>query len=50
MAEWLKKVVDEVDRQFEELPEWKKAASQDSFKCESDDTRSSGIREPRPQD
>jgi hypothetical protein len=47
MAEWLKRVVDEVDRQFEELPEWKKVASRDVFKCSSDDERSSTIREPR---
>jgi hypothetical protein len=27
MAEWLKKVMEEADRQFEQLPEWKKASA-----------------------
>jgi hypothetical protein len=49
MAEWLKRVVDEVDRQFDELPEWKKASSNDVFKCSTDEERSSTIREPRRQ-
>jgi hypothetical protein len=28
MAEWLKRVLEEADRQFEQLPEWKKAGSE----------------------
>jgi hypothetical protein len=47
MAEWLKRVVEEVDRQFEELPEWKKTASLEAFKCSTDEELSSTIREPR---
>lgn len=30
MADWLKKVLDEADRMFEELPAWKKASA-DNF-------------------
>jgi hypothetical protein len=30
MADWLKRVLDEADRMYEALPEWKKASA-DSF-------------------
>lgn len=44
MADWLKRVVDETDREFEELPEWKKTADQSI--CSNEDQPSSTIREP----
>jgi hypothetical protein len=42
MAEWLKRVMEEADRQFNELPEWKKTSA-DQFLDETggDDERSS---------
>lgn len=51
MAEWLKRVLDEADRQFEELPEWKKASADQFLRTsESGEERSSTtIREPLPR-
>jgi hypothetical protein len=51
MAEWLKRVIDEVDKQFEDLPEWKKASAEQflSFSPKEEE-RSSTIREPRQQE
>jgi hypothetical protein len=49
MADWLKKVVEETNRQFEELPEWKKAAEQ-TTNCSTQEQASSTIREPNAQD
>lgn len=48
MTEWLKRVLDEADRQFEELPEWKKASADQFLRTsESDEGCSSTtIREP----
>jgi len=38
MSEWLKKVVDDVDRQFQELPDWKKRNSnRSSFDCSTEE-------------
>ncbi len=48
MAEWLKRVMEEADRQFEQLPEWKKASAEQflcTSKCE-EERSSSTIREP----
>ena len=48
MAEWLKKAIDEVDRQFERLPDWRKTAVEHTLKPSStEEDRSSTIREPR---
>jgi hypothetical protein len=48
MAEWLKKVMEEADRQFEELPPWKKASAEQFLRTSSVDERRSSttIREP----
>jgi hypothetical protein len=47
MAEWLKKVIDEVNRQFEELPDWKKTSAEQFLSSPpTEDERSSTIREP----
>jgi hypothetical protein len=47
MAEWLKKVIDEVNRQFEELPDWKKTSAEQFLSSSpTEDERSSTIREP----
>lgn len=51
MAEWLKKVIDEVNRQFEELPDWKKpSAEQFLSSSPTEDERSSTIREPHSRE
>ena len=48
MAEWLKTVIDEVDRQFEELPPWKKTSAEQFLSFSpAEDERSSTIREPQ---
>jgi hypothetical protein len=51
MAEWLQRVVEEVDRQFQELPEWKRNTEQaNCSKFSSDEGRSaSTIQEPRSE-
>jgi hypothetical protein len=51
MTEWLKRVLDEADRQFEELPEWKKASADQFLRTsENDEERSSStFREPSPR-
>jgi hypothetical protein len=51
MAEWLKRVMEEADRQFEQLPDWKKASAEQFLRTSaSDDGRSSStIREPLPR-
>jgi len=48
MAEWLERIVEEVDRQYDELPSWKRREEQSSMACESENGRSSSTtREPR---
>jgi hypothetical protein len=51
MAEWLKRVMEEADRQFEQLPEWKKASAELFLRNSTcDEERSSTtIREPLPR-
>jgi len=51
MAEWLKRVMEEADRQFEELPAWKKASAEQFLRTSSVDERRSSttIREPSPR-
>jgi hypothetical protein len=51
MAEWLKRVMEEADRQFEQLPEWKKASAEQFLRTSTNDEvrSSSTIREPLPQ-
>ncbi len=47
MAEWLKQVIEDVDKRFEELPEWKQAAAEQFLKTsENRDSQSCSIREP----
>jgi NADH:ubiquinone oxidoreductase subunit len=50
MNDWLRKVVDEVDREFEELPDWKKTSYQKTINCTEEDRPRSSIREPKSQD
>jgi hypothetical protein len=49
MAEWLQRVVDEVERQYEQLPEWKRNTEEAiCSKYPSDEGRSgSTIQEPK---
>jgi len=49
MSEWLKKVVDDVDRQFQELPDWKKRNSnKSSFDCSAEEEKeTSTVQEPK---
>jgi hypothetical protein len=51
MTEWLKRVLDEADRQFEELPEWKKASADQFLRTTASDVErpSTTIREPLPR-
>jgi hypothetical protein len=48
MAEWLKKVMEEADRQFNELPEWKRGSADQCVNSlpNQDERSSSTIREP----
>ena len=48
MAEWVKQIIEEVDKQFDDLPEWKRAAAEQFLKSsENTETQSCSIREPR---
>lgn len=47
MADWLKRVVDEVDRQYKDLPEWKRNPEQIWTQKTEEEPKSSAIREPR---
>jgi hypothetical protein len=51
MADWLRRVIDEVDRQFEELPEWKRTSTEQflSF-SQTENEHSSTIREPQSRE
>lgn len=55
MNDWLKKVVDEVDREFDDLPEWKKNSYQKAANCaeansKEEDRPPSTIREPKSEE
>jgi hypothetical protein len=52
MADWLKRVIDDVDRQFEALPEWRKSSAEQflSFSSTNQEELSSSIREPDQQE
>lgn len=48
MADWLSRIVEEVDKQYEELPSWNKREDESGFSCHLDQGRSSSvIKEPR---
>lgn len=48
MAEWLERIIEEVDRQYEELPSWQKNDEQARVSCTSNEGRSvSTAKEPR---
>jgi hypothetical protein len=50
MAEWLKSVVEQVNKQFDELPEWKKLSEHVSSEPRSDEDRPApAIREPKSE-
>jgi len=48
MAEWLKRVMEEADRQLSELPEWKKVSAEQflSSSPKEEERPSTTIREP----
>ena len=48
MAEWLKRVMEEADRQFNELPEWKRGAAEQIHNSSprQEERSSTTIREP----
>lgn len=52
MAEWLKKVIEEADRQFRELPEWKRASTEQfPSNPRVEESSTTNIREPfKPQE
>jgi hypothetical protein len=48
MAEWLRNVVEEVNRQFNDLPEWKKTDAEDLQARYSEERKpQAAVREPR---
>lgn len=49
MAEWLRKVMEEADRRYEELPGWKRASAGHLkvSESQSDDNSHAAICEPR---
>ena len=49
MASWIERVTEEVDRQYDELPAWKKADDQSTLNCCSEARTSSTIKEPRQE-
>jgi hypothetical protein len=51
MAEWLKRAMEEADREFERLPEWKKAAAEDFLSSSRNENQKENItvREQSPK-
>lgn len=50
MAEWLERVMEEVEREYSELPEWKKSSAQQFLSFSSDQPEQfSTIREPNQE-
>jgi hypothetical protein len=51
MADWLKKVLDQVDREYNALPAWKRSdahgSQQEKRKCSDDDDSPPNIQEPK---
>jgi hypothetical protein len=51
MADWLKKVLDQVDREYNELPAWKRSdahgGQQEKTKCSNDGNSPPNVREPK---
>jgi hypothetical protein len=51
MADWLKKVLDEVNREYNDLPEWKRPQARENgsnvTKCKNGEDDLSNIREPK---
>ncbi len=48
MADWLRNVVEEVNRQFNDLPEWKKTVEDEvPAGCVEEERPQAAIREPR---
>ena len=48
MAEWLKRVMEEADREFERLPEWKKASAEQFLSTSQNENQKQAttVREP----
>jgi hypothetical protein len=53
MADWLKKVLDQVDREYNALPAWKRSDAQESqregTKCSNDEDSPPNIRDPKAE-
>ena len=49
MAEWLREVIETVNREFDELPEWKKYSADEASKGSSDEYErpATTMQEPR---
>ncbi len=49
MAEWLKEVIETVNREFDELPDWKKTSNEETnrFSSDEDERPATTIQEPR---
>lgn len=49
MAEWLKEVIETVNREFDLLPDWEKNSSDETCRCSSDDDErpATTVQEPR---
>ena len=51
MSEWLKKIAEEVDKKYTELPEWKKTPECElSNRLQGEGRSGSNIREPKTQE
>jgi hypothetical protein len=37
MAEWLEKMIETVNREYQELPEWKRTTGDETCRCSSDE-------------
>ncbi len=53
MADWLKKVLDQVDREYNALPAWKRSDARESqregTKCSNDGDSPPNIRDPKAE-
>ena len=49
MAEWLKEVIETVNREFDQLPDWKKTSDDERSRCSSDEEErpATTVQEPR---
>jgi hypothetical protein len=51
MAEWLEKMIETVNREYQELPEWKRTTGDETRRCSSDEDEEPAtmMQEPRAE-